>query len=238
MSLSVGLAFIAGLASFLTPCVFSLVPAYISYLSGRSISQSGSDQAVQNISTLAHGFAFIFGFSVVFIFLGIAASVVGSLLYDLRFVLTKLGGIIVVLFGLHMSEILQIPILDYELRPQNKISQNRSLLSSIMLGVFFSAGWSPCVGPVLGAILTLAVNGGSVFKGIILLTAYSAGLAVPFLFAAIGIGWVTKILNKYSKFLHFLKKGMGGILVIIGILLFFNIFEQIARFGPFVDFGI
>jgi len=238
VSLSVGLAFIAGLASFLTPCVFSLVPAYISYLSGRSISQSGSDQAVQNISTLAHGFAFIFGFSVVFIFLGIAASVVGSLLYDLRFVLTKLGGIIVVLFGLHMSEILQIPILDYELRPQNKISQNRSLLSSIMLGVFFSAGWSPCVGPVLGAILTLAVNGGSVFKGIILLTAYSAGLAVPFLFAAIGIGWVTKILNKYSKFLHFLKKGMGGILVIIGILLFFNIFEQIARFGPFVDFGI
>ena len=106
------------------------------------------------------------------------------------------------------------------------------------MGVFFSAGWSPCVGPVLGAILTLAFNGGSVSQGIWLLTAYSLGLAIPFLIAAWGIGWVTIILRRYGKMTRYVEIAMGIILIIVGVLLFLGTFEQLARFGLFVDFGL
>jgi cytochrome c-type biogenesis protein len=108
------------------------------------------------------------------------------------------------------------------------------------MGVFFSAGWSPCVGPVLGAILTLAINGGSISMGAMLLTAYSAGLAIPFLVAALGIGWVTTILQKYSKVMHYVEVAMGVILIIVGVMLFGGIFELIAQRAQFFwfDFGI
>jgi cytochrome c-type biogenesis protein len=108
------------------------------------------------------------------------------------------------------------------------------------MGVFFSAGWSPCVGPVLGAILTLAINGGSISLGAMLLSAYSAGLAIPFLIAALGIGWVTAILKKYGKTMRYVEIGMGVILVIIGVMLFTGVFELIAQQGQFFffDFGI
>lgn len=238
MDLTTDLAFLAGLASFLSPCVFSLVPAYVGYLSGRSIEQSGREQTAGRFETFTHGIAFVLGFSLVFILLGIAASSLGSLLYDLRSVLAKLGGIIVVFFGLHMTGLLRIPFLEYDLRPQTRLDQNRSYLSSVLLGIFFSAGWSPCVGPVLGAILTLAVNGGSITEGVKLLSAYSAGLGIPFLIAAAGIGWITNSLRKYRKALHVIEFIMGGILIVVGIMLFLGIFEQMARFGQFFDFGI
>lgn len=238
MELSIGLAFLAGLASFLSPCVFSLVPAYIGYLSGRSISQSSEDSNPSRWNTFSHGLAFVIGFSVVFILLGVAASAVGGLLYDIRTLLAKIGGIVVILFGLHMTGIVRIPFLDYELKPKSKIDQNRTYLSSALLGVVFSAGWSPCVGPVLGAILTLALNGGSISNGVIMLSAYSGGLAIPFLLAALGIGWITKGLRKYRRAMHIIEIVMGCILIVVGIMLFLGTFEQIARFGYFIDFGI
>jgi cytochrome c-type biogenesis protein len=106
------------------------------------------------------------------------------------------------------------------------------------MGIFFSAGWSPCVGPVLGAILTLALNGGSITKGVQLLSAYSAGMAIPFLLAALGIGWVSTILRKYGKAMHYIEIGMGVVLVAVGVMLFLGTFEQLARFGFFVDLGL
>ena len=112
------------------------------------------------------------------------------------------------------------------------------IFSSAMMGVFFSAGWSPCVGPVLGAILTLALNGGSISEGVKLLSAYSAGLAIPFLLAALGIGWVTAVLKKYKKVMHYVEIVMGIILVIVGVMLLLGTFEQLARFGLWVDFGL
>ena len=171
MSVSVGLAFLAGLASFLSPCVFSLVPAYIGYLSGRSLAAGGQVAAAlpRRWDTFTHGVAFVLGFSVVFITLGLAASALGQLLYDLRPVLSKVGGAVVILFGLHMAHILRIPFLDYDIRPQTRMDEGRSYLSSALLGIFFSAGWSPCVGPVLGTILTLALNEGSISQGGMLL---------------------------------------------------------------------
>lgn len=238
MELSIGLSFLAGLASFLSPCVFSLVPAYIGYLSGRSIANVGEKIESNRWNTFSHGVAFVLGFSVVFILLGVAASALGGLLYDLRTWLAKIGGIIVILFGFHMTHLIRIPFLEYDLRPNSRSDINRSYFSSLLMGIFFSAGWSPCVGPVLGAILTLAINGGSIVEGVKLLSAYSAGLAIPFLFAAIGIGWVTAILRKYRNTMRYIEIIMGGILIIVGVMLFLGTFEQIARFGLFVDFGL
>lgn len=235
--ITVWLAFLAGLASFLSPCVFSLVPAYVGYLGGRA---AGAGDQPSRWLTFSHGLAFVMGFSVIFITLGVAASFAGGLLYDLRYWLAKIGGIVVVVFGLHMIGVFHIPFLAYDTRVQQAPDPKLGYLSSALMGVFFSAGWSPCVGPVLGAILTLAVNGGSVSQGATLLSFYSAGLAIPFLIAALGIGWVSTILKKYNKVMRYVEIAMGVILVIVGIMLFTGIFELIAQQGQFfwIDFGI
>ena len=236
MNVSMGLAFLAGLASFLSPCVFSLVPVYIGYLSGRSVATGYTTPG--RWTTFSHGLAFVLGFSLVFVILGVAVSALGGLLYDLRTWIAKIGGVIVVIFGLHMTGIIRIPFLEYDLRPQNTSDLQRGYLSSALMGVFFSAGWSPCVGPVLGTILTLALNGGSIAKGVQLLSAYSAGMAIPFLLAALGIGWASTILRRYGKAMHYVEMSMGVVLVAVGVMLFMGTFEQLARFGFFVDLGL
>ena len=236
-NIGLGLAFLAGLASFLSPCVFSLVPAYSGYLGGRSAAVANNKERDRWIA-FSHGLAFVLGFSVVFILLGVATSALGGLLYDIRTWLAKVGGVVVFIFGLHMTHIIRIPLLEVDLRPQSQPDRKRGYFSSALMGVFFSAGWSPCVGPVLGAILTLSLSGGSVTQGIGLLTAYSAGLAIPFLVAALGVGWVTTILRKYGRLMHYTEIVMGIILIIVGVMLFLGTFESLARFGVFVDFGL
>ena len=235
--ITVWLAFLAGLASFLSPCVFSLVPAYIGYLGGRA-----ADTSIQPSRwlTFSHGLAFVLGFSFVFVTLGVAASFAGGLLYDLRYWLAKIGGIVVIIFGLHMIGVFHIPFLSYDTRVQQAPDPKLGYLSSALMGVFFSAGWSPCVGPVLGAILTLAINGGSISLGATLLSFYSAGLAIPFLIAALGIGWVTTTLRKYKIVMRYVEIFMGIVLVIIGALLLTGVFSIIAQQGQFfwVDFGL
>lgn len=237
-NVTMGLSFLAGLASFLSPCVFSLVPAYIGYLGGRAAGGEASES--NRFITFTHGLAFVLGFSVVFIAFGATASAFSVLLFELRFWLAKIGGIIVVIFGLHMIGIFRIPFLEYDTRVQQVPDRKWGYLSSAMMGIFFSAGWAPCVGPVLGSILTLALNGGSISTGVSLLSAYSAGLAIPFLVAALGVGWVSATLRKYGKVMHYVEIVMGVILVIIGIMLFAGIFERIAQAGQFfwIDFGI
>jgi len=234
-NITVGLAFFAGLASFLSPCVFALVPAYVSYLGGRSVAMGNNDNQNNSWVTLSHGFAFVIGFSVVFILLGLFIASLGSILFDLTQVLVRIGGVVVILFGLHMLGILRIPFLEYDLRPQADPDRKRGYLSSALLGVFFSAGWSPCVGPVLGTILTLALNGGSVAQGGLLLGAYSAGLAIPFLLAATQIGWVTYVLRKYGKFTLYVERAMGLVLLIVGAFLFSGRFSTLGNLGAFFD---
>ena len=235
---TIGLAFLAGLASFLSPCVFSLVPAYVGYLGGRAVGGEATES--NRFITFTHGLAFVLGFSVIFIILGVATAAFGRLLFDLRFILSKVGGIIVMIFGLHMIGVFRIPFLEYDTRVQQVPDRKWGYLSSAMMGVFFSAGWAPCVGPVLGSILTLSLNGGSVSTGVSLLSAYSAGLAIPFLIAALGVGWVSITLRKYGQVMHYVEVAMGVILVIVGFMLFTGIFERIAQAGQFfwVDFGL
>lgn len=235
MEITFGIAFLAGLASFLSPCVISLVPVYIGYLTGRNVSVTHSEGSPFDFQAILHGSFFVLGFSLVFIALGMAFSGLGTMLYDARGWLEKAGGLVVIVFGLQMTGLLRIPFLEYDLRPRSRADRQRGLFSSFLLGIFFSAGWSPCVGPVLGAILVLAMNQAELSSGVGLLSMYSLGMAVPFLAAAAAVGWFTKVIRKYRSVLHYVEIGMGILMVIVGALLFLGIFSTLARYGSFVN---
>jgi cytochrome c-type biogenesis protein len=234
--ITLGLVFLAGLASFLSPCVLSLVPAYVCYLGGRAAG--GEVSGKNRWITFTHGLAFVLGFSLVFIVFNIIAGALGGLLFDLRGWLAKIGGIVVVIFGLHMIGVFRIPFLEYDVRVHTQTDPRWGLLSSLLMGVFFSAGWSPCIGPILGAIITLTVNSGSIINGIIFGSVYSAGLALPFLIAALSIGWVSTLLKRYARVMRIVEIVMGVLLVIVGVLLFLGSFNILANYLPLVDFGL
>ncbi|NMB54926.1 MAG: cytochrome c biogenesis protein CcdA [Leptolinea sp.] len=238
MTVTIGLAFLAGLASFLTPCVFSLMPAYIGYLGSRSTANTATSRSSRHWIIFLHGLFFILGFSLVFIGLGLAASAIGALLFHYREWLARLGGIFIVIFGLQLTGILNIQWLDNDVHPQTQRDESRSLISSLILGICFSAGWSPCVGPILGSILTLAVNDGSIYEGFFLLSAYSVGFAIPFLITALSIEWIATRMKRLSRATRVIEIIMGIILIIAGCLLFFSQYEQIARFGSFILPGL
>jgi cytochrome c-type biogenesis protein len=234
-NVSFGLAFLAGLASFLSPCVLSLVPAYVGYLSSRAMTTTG--QVVANRwATLSHGLAFVLGFSVIFVALGATASAIGALLYDLQGILTRIGGLVVIVFGLHTMGVIHIPLLDYDTRRQQAPDARLGYLSSALMGVFFSAGWAPCVGPVLGAVLTMALSADGLNRGAVLLTAYSLGLGIPFLLAAAGIGNVSQALRRYGKYLKYVSIVTGIFMIIIGVMLFTNTLAYFATVASFSQF--
>jgi len=235
-NITVGLAALAGLASFLSPCVLALVPAYLGYLGGRSVTPEGL-VVQERWVTFTHGVAFVLGFSVVFVTLGAAASAIGALLYDARHWIARIGGLVVILFGLHTMGVVNIPLLNYDTRRQ-AAAAGGGLGSSALMGVFFSAGWAPCVGPVLGAVLTLALSGAQLGQGVLLLSAYSAGLAVPFLLAALGIGRLAELMRRHAQTVRTVSVVTGVVMVIVGALLLTGTLGQLARFGFFVDFGL
>jgi cytochrome c-type biogenesis protein len=233
---SAGLAFIAGLASFLSPCVLSLVPAYIGYLGGRAAG--GGNAAGNRRVTFSHGVAFVLGFSTVFILFNIVASALGGLLGNLSNIIGRIGGLIVIIFGLHMTGVFRIPFLEYDVRVHTPVDRRFGYLSSFLMGIFFSAGWTPCTGPILSAIIALSWREGNIWHGALLGVIYSAGMAIPFLLAALGIGWVTNILRKHSKVMRITEIVMGVILVIIGLLLLFGKFNLIGTIFPTIDTGL
>jgi cytochrome c-type biogenesis protein len=234
-------AALAGLASFLSPCVLALVPAYVSYLGGRSVTAGG--QVVENRWwTFSHGIAFVAGFSAIFIALGAVASAVGAALFDLRPLLTQIGGVVVIIFGLHTIGIIRIPFLDMDTRRQTRPDPSLGYLGSALMGVFFSAGWSPCVGPTLSVVLTMALDTAQLSRGVVLLSAYSAGLAVPFLLAALGIGRVTELMRRHQRWIRGISMASGALMVVIGVLLLTGGLSRIANtlspLGTLFDFGI
>lgn len=234
---TLGLAALAGVVSFLSPCVLALVPAYLGYLSGRALTPSG-ELTGDRWETFIHGLAFVAGFSAVFIGMGLAASAVGMLLFEMRTGLTRLGGAIVVVFGLHTMGVIRIPFLDFDTRRQAAPDRRWGLLSSVLMGVFFSAGWSPCVGPVLGAVLTLALDSAQLGRGALLLAAYSAGLAIPFLLAALGIGGLGQLLRHQRTLVRFLSLATGALLLVVGVLLLTGTLSRLAGLGFLVDLGL
>jgi cytochrome c-type biogenesis protein len=202
----------------------------VGYLSSRAITAQG--EIIENRwGTVAHGLAFVLGFSAVFIALGAAASAVGAALFEARGLLTKAGGLIVIVFGLHTMGVIHIPFLEYDTRRQQAPDRRLGYLSSSLMGVFFSAGWSPCVGPVLGAVLTLALNANDAGRGVVLLSAYSLGLGIPFLIAAAGIGRVSDWLRRYKKYMRHMSVGAGLFLIGVGLLLFTDSLQIFARYA-------
>ncbi len=236
-SVTIGLAWLAGVASFLSPCVFALVPAYVGYLGGR-VSRPGEAALRGRWGVFRHGLAFVAGFSLIFVGLGAAASAVGRLLFNVHEWIARIGGLVVIVFGLHTLGVITLPFLDYDTHRPATPDPSLGYLSSALMGVFFSAGWTPCIGPVLGAVLTMALESASLAKGVMLLSAYSLGLAIPFLLAALAIGRVSAWLQRYSNSLRYVSWASGGLLVVIGAMLFFGVFQQLARFGFFINTGL
>jgi cytochrome c-type biogenesis protein len=235
-NVGIGLAFLAGLASFLSPCVFPLVPAYVGYLSGRSAALATDEESSKWIA-VSHGIAFVLGFSTIFILFGITFSAIGGLIPLLREWIPKIGGVLVIIFGIHMTGIYRIPFLEYDTRSHTTPDRSRGYIASFTMGVIFSAGWTPCIGPVLGTILTFAMLGGSVLQGFTLLSAYSLGLAIPFLIAATQIGLITTAIQRYGKAMRYIEIGTGILLIILGVLLLSGQFQLISTMVSSFSFG-
>lgn len=232
---SVGLAFLAGLLSFLSPCVLPLVPIYIGYLSGATAQPAGSAR----LRTAGHAGAFVAGFGVVFVALGSIAGLAGSLLAapvaPLGLLgrallalnqatpwLVRLGGLLLIVLGLHLTGLVQIPLLYQELRFEGARPSQRSLFASAVVGMIFAAGWTPCVGPYLMAILMLAGSTGTVGRGALLLGVYSLGLGLPFLLAGLALEAVSAQLRRFGRFLRISSIVGGSLLILMGVLLLTN----------------
>lgn len=239
MNATIGLAFLAGLASFLSPCVFALVPVYVSYLSGRSINQQHALTSNNNrLGAFLHGIAFVLGFSAIFILLGLTATILGRLTQEISPWIAKIGGAIVILFGLQMIGVINIPFLDRDFKPQTQADQRSGYLSSFLMGVVFSAGWTPCTGPVLGAIFMIAMNIAEIGRSIVLLGAYSLGLSIPFLITAMGVDRMVAFVKKHERTMRYVEIVMGIILIIFGIMLFMGTFQSLARLAPIIDLNL
>ena len=230
------LAVAAGLLSFASPCVLPLVPAYIGYLGGQVVTAEGDILSRRVI--FLHGLFFVLGFSAIFVALGAAASGIGQLLYAYRLVLMKVGGVVIVIFGLHTLGVLKIPFLYYDTRRHYRPRPKLGYLSSALMGFFFGAGWSPCVGATLGAILTLALSEATVGRGVFLLSGYSMGLGIPFLLMALGIGQAAGILRRMRRAMRVVTIISGLFLIVLGVMVFTDSLSWLARWGPLFDLNI
>jgi cytochrome c-type biogenesis protein len=239
MNMTIGLAFVAGVTSFLLPCVFSILPAYVGYVGGRSIGVIEKNEVQKSIlSALSHGAAFFAGFGAIFIFMVSGPLTLLNPIYMVRPWLPKVLGGVSILFGLHMMGILRIPFLVSDLQPRSNSDRFRGYLSSALFGLLFSAGWVSCSGKVLGAILGMMLNGGSDGLVFLLLLAYTIGITIPFLLLASGMGWATFILRRNRKVEHYVGIAMGILLTAVGAMLFLGIYDIFTRMSPFIDLGL
>lgn len=218
-------AFIAGVLTFLAPCTFPLVPGYLGFISGVSVHGRHSKKELQGIrkKVFLNGLLYVIGFSVVFILFGTLFGAAGVALAKYRLILTRIGGILVIFFGLYLMHIFKLPFFNF-LNKQKKLSFASSLTpgkpsSSFLFGASFAFGWTPCVGPVLGSILVLASTSGQIASGAFLLFIFSLGLALPFLLLALGIGHAFEYVKRISKYLDVISIVGGALLVLLGILL-------------------
>jgi cytochrome c-type biogenesis protein len=211
-------AFAAGLVSFLSPCVLPLVPGYVSIITGTGVSELRSPTPAMKADSLKHAFAFVLGFTVVFIALGLAAGAFGSVLGKYQRTLETVFGLLIITFGLHMSGLIKVPILVREAR-FHALMRGGGLPRSFVTGFAFAFGWTPCVGPVLGAVLALAATQSAVFKAAALLALYSAGLAIPFMLTALSVGKFLAAYKRMKAPLAYLNLGSGVLLVVTGALL-------------------
>jgi len=209
------LAFLAGLVSFISPCVLPLIPAYISYVVGTTYNEINTKS---KLLVLKNSVLFVFGFSLVFIILGAGATALGTALINNLNIFTKVMGTIIIIFGFIMAEIIRIPFLERNINFLNNNIKG-GFLSPLLLGLAFGFGWTPCIGPILGSILAFAALEDTIEKGILLLTVYSLGLSIPFIVSALMITQFLKISKIIQKYIVRIKKISGYILLFTGVLI-------------------
>lgn len=223
-------AFIAGLLSFLSPCVLPLIPSYITYITGLSFSDLQAEHPTHKVrqQTMLHSFLFIAGFTAVFVLLGASATYVGTFLQSHMEVMRRAGGVLIVIFGVHVAGIFDFSILLGEKR----ININRKpagYLGSFVVGIAFAAGWTPCIGPILASILMVAATEETVYHGIALLLIYSLGLGIPFFLSALAMHQFLVLFNRFKKYIRIFEIVTGVFLIIVGVLLFTNYLTVLGR---------
>jgi cytochrome c-type biogenesis protein len=232
-NITILIAFVAGLLSFLTPCVLPLVPGYISLMSGVSVEHlKGEGEGSRSSAwraVIANSLAFNAGVSLIFMLLGATAGWVGNVLFSTPWV-RVIGGLVIIAFGFQMMGVLKIGAL---YRDTRKFSDEkpRGALGSALLGIAFAAGWTPCIGPILGGIIGLAATSGGWKNGLILSAFYSAGLALPFLGVGLAMNWFLGFYSRFRRHLHKVEVASGVLLIVIGLMVAFNILTQLASFA-------
>lgn len=220
-------ALIAGVVSFLSPCVLPLIPGYLSFITGMSTTELAEKNRPLG-TVLIPALLFVLGFTIVFVAFGASASVLGTFLSAYRSVVEKVAGLLVIAFGVLMLGIIKVPWLYGEARFDLEKSRSFGRGASLVMGMAFAAGWSPCVGPVLGSILALAGSSGSVGRGALLLLVYSAGLGVPFIAVALVFGRIRGLLRWLTRHSLVINRISGSIMIAIGVLIFFGRLEALA----------
>ncbi|MEW8974368.1 MAG: cytochrome c biogenesis protein CcdA [Tissierellaceae bacterium] len=219
------IAFSAGFLSFFSPCILPLIPAYIMYLTGSTMEEEIQEK---RLFAFTRTLGFVIGFTIIFMIMGTSASFLGKLFIRNKELFAKISGILIVIFGLNMMGILKLNFLNREKRvaAPKKI---KNWFSSILMGMAFAAGWTPCFGPALASILIYAGGTDTISKGIFLLLVYSIGMAIPFILTALFINVFVNLMNKAERFIVYLPKIGGFIMVIFGLLVFFNKVINISR---------
>ena len=224
----------AGLVSFLSPCVLPLVPGYVSLISGAGVEELKSQESRLLRKTMLNSLAFILGFSVVFITLGAISTEVGQLLARYKSTLAQVAGVVIILFGLHLTGLLRINAL-YADRRLHNLKGGSTAGGAFLIGFAFAFGWTPCVGPILAVILGFAATQDSVYKGIALLTVYSLGLAVPFLLTAVLLERFLKFYSRFRSHMHAIEVASGALLIALGVLLVLGRFTLISNYLSFLN---
>lgn len=224
-SIGIALAFSAGLLSFLSPCVLPLIPSYLTFVTGVGFD----DLSRARRSALVHALLFVCGFTLIFVALGASASVLGRVLLVYRIWITRVGGALVVLFGLYLLGAIRVGAFDRE-RRVHLANKPVGYLGTVLVGMAFGAGWTPCLGPILGAILTYTAEAADLSKGLALLFAYSLGLAIPFLIAAVAVERFLEAMTVLRPYLARVSQISGALLVVVGLLMMFDVFTVMATY--------
>lgn len=226
MGLTFTTAFIAGMLSFISPCILPLAPGYVAMISGVSVEQLQQREQRIHWIVLLNAFLFVLGFSVLFIALGASAGAIGRFLSSHREIMNRIAGAVIVFFGAVLLRWIRIPALYGDKRFQGTIKQSR--LRSFLLGLAFAFGWTPCAGPALVAMLMLASTQATVTRGTALLTVYSAGLAVPFLMVALATSRFVSLYQRWRSRLVWVERFAGVMLIGVGVLVFFDLFQELS----------
>lgn len=225
---SFGLAFLAGILSLVSPCVLALVPAYLTYMTGISV-HSPSRASTASRRLLFHAFLFVSGFTLLFILYGASASLIGRFFITNQRLMAQIAGVLVAGFGLHTMGILRIPGLDMQKKWDYR-GESGKPHHSLFIGMAFAAGWTPCVGPILGGILAMASVNATLWDGVKLLLFYAAGMGLPFLLMAATLGKANRLLNALKRRYRTIEIVTGLLLVTIGVMLYTDTFSTLARY--------